>query len=354
MSISFRPLWLFILTLLLSSGVTFGAGYFLATHQTSESTMLSPILGVNEEKQKDTRLQRYSFNEIAKRQPVASPITIEKVITKNDDFTGYLFSYKSEGGKITGLMNVPNQDTTTEKPVIIMLRGFVHEDIYQTGVGTQRAGEELARAGYITLAPDYLGFGESDPQPADSLEARFIKPINAIDLISSVQNFNLQPLIFENKTIGRMNGNRIGIWAHSNGGQIALSLLEITFQKYPTVLWAPVTKPFPYSVLYFTDESDDLGKTLRNLLANFEKDYNIDDFTIGLHWEKIIAPIQLHQGTKDDAVPKEWSDEFVKTMEKVNQENPVEYFTYSGADHNLQPGWGTAMQRTKEFFREKI
>lgn len=354
MSISFRPFWLFIFTLLITGGITFSTGYYLASHQTSESTMLSPILGVNEKEEKDTHLQKYSFEEVAKRKPQVSAIMIEKILTKSETFTSYLFSYQTDNRKMTGLMNIPNTNTNTEKPVIVMLRGFVHEDIYETGIGTQRAGEELAKSGYITLAPDYLGFGESDPQPTDGLEARFIKPVNIIDLLASIKAFNLQPLIFENKTVGRMDANRIGIWAHSNGGQIALSILEITGETYPTALWAPVTKPFPYSVLYFTDESDDLGKTLRNLLANFEKDYNIDDFTIGLHWEKVVAPIQLHQGTNDDAVPKEWSDEFVNAMKKVENEDSLEYFVYPGADHNLQPGWATAMERTKEFFQEKL
>ena len=36
------------------------------------------------------------------------------------------------------------------------------------------------------------------------------------------------------------------------------------------ILWAPVSKPFPYNILYYTDEAEDRGKWLRGEIAKFE------------------------------------------------------------------------------------
>lgn len=334
----------------LATGV--GVGHFFLP--TVQPELTSPLVE-GEKVEKTYPLLKYSFSELSQRTPVTSPIELKRVLKKDDEFTSYLFTYTSDGKKISGLMNIPvSTDSAQAYPVILMMRGFVPEEIYEPGVGTSRAGEVFAKQGYITIAPDFLGFGESDPQPGDPLEARFIKPLNVLDLIASVESFHLQPLIFDKEVAGRMDSQRIGIWGHSNGGQIALSVLEITGRSFPTTLWAPVTKPFPYSVLYFTDESEDFGKGLRATLAKFEQEYDIEQFTIGQHQEKITAKIQLHQGTADDAVPVTWSDQFVRNMKKANPEVDLEYYVYPGADHNLQPSWNEVVQKDIQFFNTNV
>jgi len=157
-----------------------------------------------------------------------------------------------------------------------------------------------------------------------------------LDLIASLNSLTV------------INNKKLGMWGHSNGGQISLSLLEVTSKPIPTVLWAPVSKPFPYSILYYTDESPDEGKALRKTVAQFEEDYDILDFTIGRRFEKITAPIEIHQGTADDAVPVEWSNELAA---KLRLSNPnITYYTYPGADHNLRPSWDTVAARSLAFF----
>ncbi|KKU82035.1 MAG: hypothetical protein UY10_C0043G0011 [Microgenomates group bacterium GW2011_GWA2_47_8] len=66
--------------------------------------------------------------------------------------------------------------------------------------------------------------------------------------------------------------------------------------------------------------------------------------------DRITAPMQLHQGTGDAAVPVKWNDEFVTVLE--GKKKDVGYFVYPGADHNLSPGWNTVIARDIEFFRK--
>jgi len=284
---------------------------------------------------------RYSFDSLGHYQAREGRIQIERETAKTDDITTYLAKYQTGDKTMSMQLMVPTSATSSAGfPVILMHRGYVDPTAYQTGTGTKNAAIYFAKNGFVTIAPDFLGYGESDLPPPDTLEARLEKPQQLLDLIQAFSSLSF------------VNPTKIGFWGHSNGGQIVLSLLEITGKPIPTVLWAPVSKPFPYSLLYYTDESDDGGKALRKAVANFEIAYNVFDFSLDKYFDRITAPIQIHQGTNDEAVPEKWSADLVKTLEK--NKIPMTYFTYPGADHNLRPGWDVAVARSLAFFEEYL
>ncbi len=266
--------------------------------------------------------------------------------------------------KVSAQINIPQGQGPF--PVIILLRGYADRENYTTGVGTRNAAAAFASNGYITIAPDFLGYGQSDSESTDGLVARFSRPLTVLQLLTNLRSLSLtldeagnpQNAISETltpaETANLFAPDRLGIWAHSNGGQIALSVLEITSRTIPTTLWAPVSKPFPFSVLYFSDELPDLGAYLRNQIAYFEYELgnNPLEFSVLHEPSRILAPLQIHQGTLDDAVPLEWSQELLQTLEEATVE--AELFVYEGADHNMVPSWDTAIQRDIQFFGENI
>ncbi len=282
-------------------------------------------------------LERYSFKSLRERVFAGSKVKLERILFKEDDYEAWLFKYEVEGKVVSGQMNVP-VGVAPEKgwPVVVMLRGYVDQEIYETGVGTKNGASYFASNGYVTLAPDFLGFGESDMPPENVFHERFLRPVQVLELIASIKNLE------------KVDVGKISIWAHSNGGQVAMSVLEISGQEYPTSLWAPVSKPFPYSILYFTDEFDDQGKALRKVLAGFEAQYDVDEYNVVEYFDWIKAPIQIHQGTDDEAVPLEWSLELNEQLKLHDKQ--VELYIYEGADHNLVGGWGEAMKRSLEWF----
>ena len=216
-------------------------------------------------------------------------------------------------------------------------------EIYTTGMGTRRSAEEIAKAGYITLAPDFLGYGRSASPSADVFEERFEKYTTVLNLLASVPSLK------------NVDENKVGIWGHSNGGQVAIAVLELTGKPYPTVLWAPVSKPFPYSILYFTDEYDDYGKALRKVLSKFEDKYNVFYYDPANYyrWINKDITIQLHQGRLDKAVPVKWSDELYETLQE--EELDTSYFTYSQENHNFTQGqWPMVIARTIAFFDREL
>lgn len=290
-------------------------------------------------------LEKYSFPKLREQVFLADGIWVE----------GSKFYYwvdpASAGQaskKVSGQINQPTgSEPAGGWPVVIMIRGYVDREIYQSGIGTQHGAEYFADNGFITLAPDFFGYGESDMPPNNSLEERFLCPIEVLQLIASVKN------------LPQANPDKISIWGHSNGGQIALSVLEISGKNYPTSLWAPVSKPFPYSILYYTDEYDDYGKALRKLIAGFDTQYEANEFSIHNYYDWIgEAPIQIHQGTADESVPLKWSEDLEKTLKEKGK--TVKLYVYPGADHNLAGpsislgvnSWNLAVQRSLDWFRQ--
>lgn len=296
---------------------------------------------------KEKKLDKYSYPALQKTTFYGSEIVIDKVMKDEKDFISYLFYFYVKGKKVSGLMNVPKK--SGKYPAIIMIRGYVDKEIYQPGVGTSHGGEVMAQNGFITLAPDFLGYGYSDKPSTDAMEDRFLTFVSVLELLNSTKNLNTA---LENKLLSaRFDNIHLGIWGHSNGGQIAISVMEISGKDYPTVLWAPVSKPFPYSILYYTDNIDDHGKALRKVVADFEKDYDSEKYSLINYLDWIKVPIQIHQGGLDQEVPQKWSDTLVETLKK--KEKDVEYFAYSSEDHNFTQGnWSLVMQRTMAFYKK--
>lgn len=292
---------------------------------------------------KPTPLDKYTIENLSKAIVPAADIQIGKILKDDPKFTSYEFTFSfdptlTSGAKknVSGLINIPKSGGPF--PVIVMYRGYVDQKQYVIGEGTQHAAEVFATNGYITVAPDFLGYGDSDLESSDVFESRFQTYTTAMETLASV------------KTLKNWDGKNIFIWAHSNGGQVALTTLEITGVTYPTVLWAPVSKPFPYSILYYLDDSPDNGKYIITHLSEFMGDYDVTKYSLTKYIGLIKAKIQLNQGTSDDAVPYQWSDALDKEFKDATVS--ATYIKYPGADHNMQPTWSQTVINNLKFFND--
>lgn len=317
-------------------------------YQRNSGGFISPLA----EKEKDIKekpLDKYTFSNLRKTPFSSSKIEIGKQLKDEENFSSYVFYYYDNGKKVSGLLNIPKEKGVY--PVIVMFRGYVDKSIYTIGEGSKRAGEVFAQNGFVTVAPDFLGYGESDNPSENSMEERFQTYTTALSLLASIKNISLA-LEKENIEV-HIDSSKVAIWGHSNGGHISLSVLGITKKPYPTVLWAAVTKSFPYSILYYTDEFEDHGKALRKVLADFENDYDVEKYSLANYFDPITAPILFFQGESDDAVPRKWSEDFFGLMKEKDKD--IEYVEYPGADHNLMPtGWSDAVSKSIEFYKTRL
>lgn len=285
----------------------------------------------------EQKLEKYDFDSLRKRGGQASKIQIigeaEGIVQRRRDVlqnvSTQIFTFQSNGKTISGTMNIPHPEYSSLKKAVIMVRGYAEKEGYYPGSGSWRMADQLVKEGYATFSIDFLGYGLSDAESEDVLEARFEKVVSVLDLIASVE------------AIPYIDKSKIGIWAHSNGGQIALSVLEVTGKRYPTVLWAPMTQTFPESVLSTIDE----GSPVKGIIEDFEKHYDARRYAFEnyLHW--INAPVVIMQGTADEWCKVEWQETLQSRMKSLGKD--VELVVYPGADHNLSNppagGWEKAV-----------
>jgi len=299
----------------------------------------------------DLFLQKYDFDSLRKRMPVASEIQILGPIKEVEDrranldikekytFTTSEISFESDGRKISGMMNyMPERSSLS--PVIIMVRGYAEKAGYYPGSGSWRMADELAKQGYVTISLDFLGYANSDGESTDMLEARFHKAVEVLDLLESV------------KRIPWVDKNRIGFWAHSNGGQIVMSVLEVTGERYPTVMWAPMTQPFPESVLSTIDE----GSPVKDAIDEFQRHYDARRYAFDNYYQWINSPVIIMQGTADEWVEVSWQQGVVSKLKNLGKE--AELVIYPGADHNLKntrdETWEKAVGKSINFYQMKF
>jgi len=328
--------------------LTIGVFLFLSTGfylfifgKNTDKKILSPFTNRQLIKEnKSGPLEKYDFENLKERAFVGSEIKLEKIIKEQDRYISWLFSYLSSGKKVTGMLNVPLTPESKKMPVIVMLRGYADDEIYFTGLGTRRAAEKFAQAGFVTLAPDFLGFGGSDSASADALEARFTRPMTILNLLASISSLDF------------VNIDHVFLWGHSNGGQIALSVLEITQANFPTTLWAPVTIGFPESILTYMNDYenlDELGKQVYDQVQDFCLNYDEKKFSIASYFDKIAGPIQIHQGGADAWVDHKETKKFVEKMKTLNKK--IDYNYYLNSDHNLKQNWGEVAEKDIKFFK---
>ncbi|MBI5465234.1 prolyl oligopeptidase family serine peptidase [Candidatus Gottesmanbacteria bacterium] len=323
-----RKVW--VLIVLFFFGLFF---LFLTNFQKQDRGFISPL-----GKKEPGLLEKYTFENLRKREFLGGEIRLERVLSKEGKYTAYLFFFESDGRKISGQANLPKGSGPF--PVVVMLRGYVDNKIYSTGMGTKKPAGFFAENGFLTLAPDFLGFGESDDTYSDILEDRFARPVTVLELLASI------------KTLKQADSSKVVIWGHSNGGQIALSVLEISQKSIPTTLWAPVTKGFPESVLTYMSQLDDLGVKVKQRIDDFVKDYDPKKFSIDNYFQDIKAPLQIHQGTGDEYIEVGWTNDFVNKLKSLAKD--VTYYTYKGDDHNLRINWDTVVARDLEFFQKNL
>jgi len=272
-----------------------------------------------------------SFMALAERE-YKSEIKLGAATKKEDKYITYIFTFLSDGKTVSGMANIPKGKGPF--PVIVLLRGYADRENYHIGLGTERSANFLAANGFLTLAPDFLGYGYSDWEDEDILMARFYRPVEVLNLIAAIGS------------LPQADTKRVGLWGHSNGGQIALSVLEITGKNYPTSLWAPVSLGFPESVLVYLGKEEEVGNPVKEKIDEFSKTNDPRKYSILEYLSRIKAPFIIHQGGADTLIKTEWTETLVEKLRSYGLQ--ADYYFYKGENHNFNN-----FKKTGEELRKK-
>lgn len=281
---------------------------------------------------------------LRKRGYPASNISLEETLTPGANYRRYIASYKSDGLKIYGLLTIPNSPKPEKGfPTIVFLHGYINPKQYTPTSDYIASQDGLARSGFITFKPDLRGHGKSE---GEATGAHFSEGyvVDALNLISAL------------KAYSEVNPGEIGVWGHSNGGEMMLRLMVISKDIKAGVSWAGVVGSFEDMLETYIDKIPFMRLTSPLVQENDLPSKNpnfwnkIDPY---FYLRDISAPIQLHHGTSDEQVPIELSLHLKEELEKANK--VVEYHEYPGADHNFTgTSFSLATQRSVNFFKKYL
>ena len=204
-------------------------------------------------------------------------ITIEETISHEGNYTNYIFSYQSDGLKIYGMMNIPTGNGPFS--VVVLNHGYFNQSSFTSGNGTQGMADILAGNGYITLASDYRGFGKSEN---DSKVSRGHRPEYAIDVLN---------LIASVPSLDKADPEKIGMWGHSMGGEVALRSVEATDKVKALVLWAPTSGRVSDNARFYAGRRSSQASPAISLDSDGTSPIN--------YLQYIAAPVSLHHGLAD-------------------------------------------------------
>lgn len=279
----------------------------------------------------------YTIEGLRQRAYPGGAIEVLNVMTATASYTRYYIAYPSDDLTITGLMHVPHGDGPF--PVVILNHGYIPPSRYVTGSDTWRAADYLANNGYLTLSPDFRGWGGSDEGD------NFFRTGLVIDVLNLISSLPSLP---------QADPNRVGMWGHSMGGGVTTKAIAIDPRIKAAVLYGPVSADDTEVLARwgggrgaFDQEGDSLIDRSYRLAA---RDPDFLQLTSPIHYfDTVTAHVQIHQGAADTTTPPRWAEAIRDGLQAAGRN--VEYFSYPGQGHAFEgDSWWLFLQRIVEFF----
>lgn len=299
----------------------------------------------------------YTIQGLREHKYQSGEISVLSTLAAELEYTRYYISYPSDGLTITGILQIPTGEGPF--PVILMNHGYFNREDFDSGSGSDRAAEFLAKRGYVTVASDYRSWGGSDIGPSLFHTGLVVDVINLLNALPSIP---------------QADTNRIGMWGHSMGGGITTKILTIDPRVRAAVLYAPnsaddadLIARWGYGcigdipqgeVLETCNSGDVVPLSLPPELIQAYKDAAFDPAMMQwiapiYHLNVVAAPMQIHIGTADGdtigSTPPEWAYKLNQAMLDAGKQ--VELFRYEGERHSfIGDQWLIFMNRAAQFF----
>lgn len=290
-------------------------------------------------------------------------IKITRTISSDEAFTRVHFEYPSDGLRITGMMNIPQG--IGPFPVVILNHGYFKPSEYKTGDGTNRAADNFARGGYLTLASDYRCYAGSQCG-SNPLYVGFA--VDVLNLIASLDSLSYA------------DTQRIGMWGHSMGGGITLRVIAVSNRVKVAAVYGALTgdDEIHYCWLRGCKTPAPPNNKLTEIDQDFLTGMPVPDYVIGTptpvptlvdplarlreifvksspsrYYGYVTAPVVIHHGEADDIVPIQWSVDLSNALGSLGK--PAFLFTYPGEGHVFAGwNWQLFMARTLSIFNDYI
>ena len=243
-------------------------------------------------------------------------IEITSYWEETDAFTRYYITYPSDDLLISGMMAVPKGQGPF--PVIILNHGYIAPSQYWIGADTYDASTYLASRGFLTISPDFRGWGRSD---TGENVFRSGLAIDVMNLISSLPS------------LPQADPARVGIWGHSMGGGAVAWTMAVDPRVKASLLYAPVSADASDRRRFGGGGFGGGGLGSNDPLWRDDPAF-IDKISPINYFDGVTGPVQIHQGDADTTTPPRWARAIRDALTAAGKD--VTYFEYAGQGHALE------------------
>jgi len=268
-------------------------------------------------------------------------LRVGDVLGEFGEYTRYAVTYRSQGLRISGIMNVPAGRGPF--PVLVLNHGYIDPAIYVTGQGLAREQDWLARQGYVVLHTDYRNHAGSDDDPDVSYQLWLPYAVDVINAVEAVKRSDLPYL----------DGERVGLLGRSMGGSVTLNALVARPGLVDAaVVYATTSSLAAENWRQFYEPNASRAADS----ARMERTYGLPRqspafwraASPGPDLDRITEPLLLHHGTLDDTCPIGWSRDILQGMQAAGQQ--ARLIEYEGEGHTMYAQWQRSIEATTAFF----
>lgn len=261
-------------------------------------------------------IQAATLPELAKRQYPGSDITVLKVLTATETYTESYVSYLSEGVRVTGILNEPVGKGPF--PGVVLAHGYYDPAQYTPGLGTERLARLLTDNGFVTFAPDYRGYGQSEHAQNLYMSGYIIDVLNAGSALKKLPN---------------VDAAHVGLLGHSMGGGLAARAMVASSVYQAFVLYAPISSDTEELMLDpMGGETAGMDTDIAISLLQSVSDPNLfAALSPKNYYDRVTAPVSIHSGTADDIAPTKWAEAIYHGLRDAGKK--AEFYQYPGEGH---------------------
>jgi dipeptidyl aminopeptidase/acylaminoacyl peptidase len=232
---------------------------------------------------------------------------------RGSGFMKYHVSWTSSGQRMTGTISLP--DGPGPFPVVIVNHGHIPPERYWIGQDSGIFGDPMASQGFISLAPNYVGYNDSGPgEPGFPTNIQIA--VTDMDLISSLPS------------LPAADSTRVAVVGHSQGGGVAQLLMVTDSRVRAAVLHAPVS----------SDETENAQRAIMRGAKPMLGD-PVEKADLYRHVSPrnyLVAggpPVLLIQGTLDHTIPAQHTQATYDALRAAGIETELHWVP--GGDHDL-------------------
>lgn len=276
-----------------------------------------------------------------------------QVYSQNGNFTSYVTSYNSDDLTINGLLTIPNgEEPEGGFPAIVFIHGYIPPTTYQTTERYVDYVNYLANNGFVVFKIDLRGHGNSEGEATGAyFSSDYI--IDTLNAYSALQNADF------------INKDKIGLWGHSMAGNVILRTMAVKTDIPASVIWAGAVYSYTdreeYGIQdtsYRPPQTVTVSQSRRQKLFDTYGDFDQNNvfwkqFSAVNYLGDIKGALEIHHAVDDSVVNVGYSRDLIKLLE--TSAIPHELYEYPSGEHDIAgSSFNTAMQRTVEFFKERL